>query len=242
MYKNFFTSFALTLAFCFLSFGAKAQFNIPSIKPVQEYMEDKQHPNVLKRLASRYDMRDTKRELKRIKKLIKKNHDALFEDKDAIIIGNPRAKITIIEFFDYNCGYCRRVLPSLIKTLRKNSDVRLILKELPILGKGSEETALIALASREQGKYFPLHAALLSNRERLSGENSLTVARQIGIDIQRLREASQNSRHWEHLQRNRELANTLGIRGTPFFIIGDRFYPGALDEKAFAHILSEIRK
>ncbi|MBU0725999.1 MAG: DsbA family protein [Alphaproteobacteria bacterium] len=160
---------------------------------------------------------------------------------DDPVMGNPEGAITIVEFFDYQCGYCKTVKPTLAKILAGNPDVRVVMKEFPILGEASVIAARAALAARQQGKYAALHDALMAFRGRLGEEIILEIAAKAGLDIEKLKADMQAPAIEEAIRRNYQLAEQLEISGTPAFIIGDALAPGAINEEQFAKLIAEAR-
>lgn len=148
--------------------------------------------------------------------------DELFHDRDAPVLGNPDGSITIVEFFDYNCYFCRRTLNSLQTLIQSDPEIRVVLREWPILGTDSAEVARLSLASAAQGKYAEFHHKLMLQRGTLNGVAALRVATEIGLDTDRLQQDARAEQVGHHLQRSLELAKTLDLRGTPSWIVGDR--------------------
>jgi protein-disulfide isomerase len=153
----------------------------------------------------------------------------LFSDHAAPIIGAPEARLTIVEFFDYRCPYCKQVQPTLESLIRENRDVRVILKEYPILGKESAFAARAALAAVKQGKYEGFHDALLRSKGPLNDGAVLQLAGDLGIDTARLAVDAGVEDIQKAIEDNAALARELGIHGTPVFVIGNEVVSGALD-------------
>ena len=152
--------------------------------------------------------------------------------------------MSVVEFFDYNCGYCRRALPDVVKLVHSDSNVRLVLKELPIFGEESEAAAKLALASIKQGKYFELHQKLLSGPGKVDKEKALRDANELGLDVDRLEKDADDPSVKAALDESKDLAQKLGLRGTPFYLIGDRILAG-LPENLYdelSHYVAEVRQ
>ena len=178
---------------------------------------------------------------KRQSEMLKKNSDALYNDERDFSIGSPDAPITIVEFFDYNCGYCKRAFPDIMKLTQKNSDVRVVFKEFPILGPASEQAARVALASKEEGKYFALHQDLLNARGSVSGAALSSLIKKHGLNADEIVTRGKNKDIDAHIKDVRNLAQSLGVNGTPAFIIDNKLFSGALSYDDMQSLIDEIR-
>lgn len=191
---------------------------------------------------------DALREKKRLAKATRERQalslyrEALVSDPETPVVGNPQGDVTIVEFFDYQCGYCKRVFPALMKTVKNDGNVRLALKEFPILGPQSRFAAEASLASREQGKYRAFHMALMVVRGKLTEAKVMAVARSVGIDTGKLRKDMRATKIQTAIELNFKLADALGIRGTPAFIIGDRLVPGAISIETLRDLIAKARR
>lgn len=178
---------------------------------------------------------------KRQSETLKKNSDALYNDERDFSIGNPDAPITIVEFFDYNCGYCKRAFPDIMKLTQKNPDVRVIFKEFPILGPASEQAARVALASKGNGKYFAIHQSLLNARGSVSGTALSSLIEKHGLNADEIVTRGKNKDIDAHIKDVRNLAQSLGVSGTPAFIIDNQLFSGALSYDDMQSLIDEIR-
>jgi protein-disulfide isomerase len=170
---------------------------------------------------------------------LKTHKDQLFYDKTSPVAGNPKGDITIVEFFDYNCGYCKRAAPTLKAVMKQDPNVRVVYKEFAILGPQSIVAAKAALAAQKQGKYKEFHEGLMMGQ---SDENSISaLTNLLGMDYKKLREDMKDPKIQQVLQKNYQLATTLGINGTPAFVIGERLIPGAVGVDALTQIIKEER-
>ena len=156
------------------------------------------------------------------------HRDELLHDPDSPVGGNRDGDVTVVEFFDYRCGYCIAMAPRLETLLEADRALRFVYKEWPILGPMSEFAARAALAARRQDRYEDFHAALMRLRGRLTEATVLDAARRLGLDPERLRADMRAPEIDRALDDNRALAAELGITGTPAFVIGDRLVPGAV--------------
>ena len=171
---------------------------------------------------------------------MKQYRSELLQNANSPVGGNPKGDITIVEFFDYNCGYCKRVVPTVAAVLRNDPNVRVVYKEFAILGPQSVVAARAALAAKRQGKYHEFHVALMS-AERADENSVAATARALGLDYAQLVEDMGDPAIEEQLERNYRLATAIGINGTPAFVIGDRLVPGAVDEAAMMEIIATER-
>ena len=167
--------------------------------------------------------------------------DKLYRASGDLIAGNPDGDIVLVEFFDYNCGYCKRSLPDVLQLISKNKDLKLIMKEWPILGAGSVYAARAALASRAQGKYWQFHLALLAER-RVDETTVLGVAEKVGLDIERLKADMLSNEVLETIRDNGSTAELIGIQGTPAFVVGDQLFPGAVGYDKLTEAIEKVRK
>ncbi|MEX0696252.1 MAG: DsbA family protein [Dongiaceae bacterium] len=156
------------------------------------------------------------------------HRDELLHDPGSPVGGNRGGDVTVVEFFDYRCGYCIAMAPRLETLLEADHGLRFVYKEWPILGPMSEFAARAALAARRQGRYEDFHSALMRLRGRLTEATVFNAARRLGLDPERLRADMKSPEIDRVLRDNRALAAELGITGTPAFVIGDRLVPGAV--------------
>ena len=156
--------------------------------------------------------------------------------------GAPNGDVTVVEFFDYQCGYCKRVFPTFMKVIESDKKIRVLWKELPILGPVSRFAARASMASEKQGKYFEYHVALMELRGRLTEKKVMETARSVGLDIKKLVKDMADPAIEVYLDQTLELAQALGINGTPAFLFGDQLVPGAIDENRMRALIAAARK
>jgi protein-disulfide isomerase len=161
--------------------------------------------------------------------LIADHRHQIYDDPSSPLGGNPQGKVSLVEFFDYRCPYCKQTQPALEKLLAGNSRVRVVYKELPILGPASITAARAALAAERQGKYEAFHRAMMAARGDISDATVFQVARSVGLDLNRLERDMKAPEIAKAIDSNLKLADALEINGTPAFVIGDRMIPGAVD-------------
>jgi len=173
---------------------------------------------------------------------VSKNKDKIFNDANAPVTGNPKGDITIVEFFDYSCGYCKMAQEHVSKLLAEDKNIRFVYKELPILGPKSQLAAQAALASVAQGKYTKFHEALMGAKEALSEESIMTIAKATGLDTDKLKKDMGNEKIQAMIKDNVELAGEIGAHGTPTFVIGEKVYGGAVPYEQMKEAVATARK
>ena len=171
------------------------------------------------------------------------NQKQLLEhDPNAPELGNPDGDVTIVEFFDYNCPYCKRVAPEVAEVLKSDPNVRVVYREWPVLSEGSVYATRAALAARKQGKYFELHEALMGMKGHVEEASVLRAAQDLGLDMEQLKADMQAPEVEEHIKTTRALASQLGFQGTPSFVIGDAVAPGFIDLNTLQKMVADARK
>jgi protein-disulfide isomerase len=149
--------------------------------------------------------------------------------------------LVIVEFFDYQCSYCKKAFPTVLKLLETDKKLRIAWKEFPILGPASRIAALAAMAAKKQGKYFEFHVALMSLKGRLSEQRIMKTAQKIGLDIARLTQDMNDPAISAYIEETLALGQSLGISGTPAFIIGEHVIPGAIGEDQMRQLIKIAR-
>ena len=206
---------------------------------IRQYLME--NPEVLVDALTAYQERQRVAEQERKKQAVKTHLAELQQDADSPVVGNPHGDVTIVEFFDYRCGYCRRVVKDLRDVVEDDGNIRLVMKEFPILGPASIRAARAALAATKQGKYEAYHFALMTQPGDMSDPHLMQVAREIGLDLERLRQDMEDPEIDKLIRRNHRLAETLGISGTPAFVFGDTLVPGAIDAATMRQLIAEAR-
>ena len=165
----------------------------------------------------------------------------IFRSEGDLVGGNPKGKVTLVEFFDYNCGYCKRAFPDVMKMIDADKDLRLVMKEFPILGPGSTYAARAALASRKQGKYWEYHLAMMAHDGKVDESVADQIAKATGLDVKKLKVDMEADEVNQVIARNMQLADSLKIQGTPAFIIDETVIPGAVGYEALAAAVKQVR-
>ena len=166
----------------------------------------------------------------------------LQQDADSPIVGNANGDVTIVEFSDYQCPYCKRAHQAVKAAMAADSKVKLVFKDLPILGEPSKIAAFAALASVKQGKHAAFHDALMEYGGKLDADRISEIAIAVGLDITQLRRDMDDPKIKQIIDRNTALAAALGVRGTPAFVIGNQFVPGAVDADTLKQLIADARK
>lgn len=201
-----------------------------------------QHPEVIVEVLQELERRQTASQQEQQQRAVTGNYDQLAQDPGSPVLGNPDGDLLVVEFFDYNCGYCRKMTHDLFNLTDADGDIRLVMKELPIFGEGSRFAAKAALAAEKQGKYQELHVALMTAGVQIDQAATLAIAADIGLDVEQLQADMLDPALDEALQRNYSLARALAVEGTPALVIGERFIPGAQTEAQMARIVAEERR
>ena len=156
-------------------------------------------------------------------------------------IGNQKGDVTIVEFFDYNCGYCKRALPDIQKLVDEDKNVRVVFKELPILSPASLMAAQWAVAAHKQGKYFDYHKALMDHKGNYDEASLSKIAKDLGLDVNRMAKDAMSDATREDITKSLDASKALGIQGTPGFIINGKIYPGYLGEDGLKQAVAKVR-
>jgi protein-disulfide isomerase len=194
------------------------------------------NPDILAELTTELDKRQyveqQQRAAEQQQKVVSKNADLLFRSPTSYVAGNPNGDVSLVEFFDYNCGYCRRALPDVLKLVNNDGRIRLVLKELPIFGDDSLAAAKLALASNEQGKYFEVHQKLFSEPGRANKDKVLRIARELDLDVDRLQKDAEDPAIKKSLDEVNDLAHKLqgSPLSTPYYLIGNRVVDAVTDD------------
>ncbi|PCI55337.1 MAG: hypothetical protein COB36_06850 [Alphaproteobacteria bacterium] len=164
-----------------------------------------------------------------------------FADTGLPMAGNPDGDVTLVEYFDYNCGYCRKAYMDILTILKEDTNLRVIFQEMPILSPSSKVMAGYAMAAHAQGKYFEMHKALMDYRGGQGDEAYLKLAKDLGLDLDKLKIDIKSADLLASIDKSSAMARDLGIRGTPGFIIGDEIYPGYIGLKGLRDAISAAR-
>ena len=200
------------------------------------------HPEVLREVIDALDKKEKAAEKAAAMSVISARSKEIFRSADDHVAGNPEGKISVVEFFDYNCGYCRHSLADVLKLLDKDKDVRLVFKEFPILGPGSVSAAKASIAARRQNKYWDFHLALMRERGTVDEAKVFAVAKTVGLDIPKLKADMESADVAKIIAQNQALAEALSIQGTPAFVIDQTLIPGAPGYDGLANAVAAVKE
>jgi len=190
------------------------------------------HPEVLQEVMNELEKKQQVAEAEKGKAAVKENATTLFDSSHQVTLGNPQGDVTLVEFFDYNCGYCKRALPDLVNLMKSDGKLKVVLKEFPVLGPGSVEAAHVAVALRMQDrsgkKYLEFHQKLLGGRGQVDKARALAVAKEVGVDMARLEKDMASDEVRASLEESMQLADKLGLNGTPSYVVGPNVVVGAV--------------
>lgn len=172
---------------------------------------------------------------------VKVNHETIYNDALTPTAGNEDGDVTVVEFFDYNCGYCKKVTPQIVQLMKDDKKLRILFKDFPILGPSSEAAARWALAAHKQKKYFAFFKAMMENHAPISDALLEKTAKEVGMDIDKAKADISSSDVMLQLERNRSLAANMSIHGTPAFIIGDEPASGAISIDEMREMIANAR-
>ncbi|MDH4301851.1 MAG: DsbA family protein [Nitrospira sp.] len=187
------------------------------------------HPEVIEQSLQTLEAKREAEQRERQKIALKTKQNELLHDPASPVSGNLKGEITVVEFYDYRCGFCKRAASAVTELQKVDPRVRVVYKDFPILGEPSELAAKAALASQAQGKHQAFHEALLASHADISKEEVMKIAVSVGLNAKRLEADMANPKWQAVIAKNRALAQELGISGTPGFVVGNELVPGALD-------------
>ena len=227
----------LALALALGAGGAPAQaqsFSSPQRTEIEKIIKDYllAHPEVLQEAMAELEKKQQLAETEKARSAIKNHSDALFNSPRQVVLGNPQGDVTFVEFFDYNCGYCKRALSDMTTLLSNDPKLKVVLKEFPVLGPGSVEAAKVAVAVRMQDKtgkkYLDFHQKLLGGRGQVDKAKALAAAKDAGLDMARIEKDLKSDEVGKTLEESMKLAEALGLNGTPSYVIGNDVVIGAV--------------
>jgi protein-disulfide isomerase len=219
------------------SFDSRQELDIESI--VQRYILE--HPEVVYQALVAWQAQQADAEKVAAQGAITPNADQLFNLASDPIFGNKDGDVVVVEFFDYRCGYCKRVAGGLMETVAQDGNVKLVMKEFPILGPDSVVAAKAALAARKQGKYNELHMALIETKGAINENVVMKIAGSIGINTAQLKSDMNSAEIQQEINATRALAQQLGINGTPAFVVSDQVISGAIGMDQLKEHIARIR-
>jgi protein-disulfide isomerase len=203
------------------------------------------HPEVIQEVMTEIDKRQAEAEAEKHREGVKQYSKVLFYSPRQVTLGNPDGDVTMVEFFDYNCGFCRRALSDMLDLMKEDPKLRVVLKEFPVLGPGSVEAAQVAVAVRMQDKdgkkYLEFHQKLLSGRGQADRARALAVAKEVGLDMGRIEKDMASDEAKQTIDENLKVAEALGLNGTPSYVIGTDVVVGAVGLAALKEKVAAAR-
>jgi protein-disulfide isomerase len=232
---------------------------LPAAAPAQSFSPDQRqeiegivksyllaHPELLQEVINALDKQQKEAAAEKARTSIKSNNATLFSSPHQVVLGNPHGNVTMVEFFDYNCGYCKHALPDMMKLLQNDPNLRFVLKEFPVLGEGSVEAAHVAVAARMQdptgAKYIEFHQKLLGGRGAADKVRALAVAKEVGFDMGRLMKDMDSDEVKTTIAEDIKLADAIGVDGTPSYVVGDELVVGAVGFDELQKKIAALRK
>jgi protein-disulfide isomerase len=235
---------ALASPSAFAQSGALSQAQRQAVEEViKEYLL--KNPELIQDAIVELERRQQEAQKTAQKSALRDERDTLLHSPRGNIVGNLSGDVTLVEFFDYNCGYCKRALADLRTLLKSDSKLRVVLKDFPVLGSESVEASRVALAAKQQLKgdrLFEYHTRLMETRGRVNGERAQAVAKEMGLDMTRLQKDLDNEEVRAALQENMMLGEKLGLSGTPAFVVGDEVIAGAVGIEPMRRVVASTRQ
>jgi protein-disulfide isomerase len=212
-------------------------------KIIREYLI--RHPEVLQEAIAELEKKQAADDAAKHEAAVKDNADTIFNSPRQVVSGNPKGDVTFVEFFDYNCGYCKRAMTDMFDLMKNDGNLKVVLKEFPVLGPGSIEAAKVAVAVRMQDKggkkYMEFHQKLLGGRGQADKARAMAVAKEVGLDMARLEKDLASDEVKSTIDENMKLAEKLGLNGTPSYVIGKEVVVGAVGIDALKEKVSTAR-
>jgi protein-disulfide isomerase len=198
------------------------------------------NPGIIIEAFQAYQINQEQEQKSQFEAALEESGEFLF-DQSLPWTGNPDGDVTIVEFFDYNCGYCKRAYADLQKVLENDKNVKVVFLEMPILSSSSSIAARYSLASYKQGMYFEYHGKLMEFQGNKNEEALERIATDLGMDVGQLKKDANSKETREKIEAFKEVSRKLGIRGTPAFIIGDTLAPGYMGWQDMLRVIEEVR-
>src|SRR5664279_1791068 len=200
------------------------EFSAPQKGEIERIVRDYliAHPEVLQEAMTELEKRQTAAESEKHKTAVKDNAATIFSSPRQVNLGNPNGDVTFVEFFDYNCGYCKRAMTDMLTLMKDDPKLKVVLKEFPVLGPGSVEAAQVAVAVRMQDKtgkkYLEFHQKLLGGRGQADKAHAMAAAKEVGMNMAQIEKDLTSPEVKTTLEENFKLAEALGLNGTPSYV------------------------
>nr|WP_316653635.1 DsbA family protein [uncultured Gellertiella sp.] len=201
------------------------------------------HPEVLQEAQAALEKKHAEEQASASTQAVERNKDSLFADASDVTLGNPKGDVTVVEFFDYNCGYCKQALPDMNALLKQDNNIRFILKEFPILGPDSVAAHRVADAFRkiDRSKYNDFHQALLGGHARATEARAIEVAQSLGVSEDQIRKMMKDNPADASIKETYRVATELGVSGTPSYVVGTEPVFGAIGVEELSSKVANIR-
>ena len=210
---------------------------------IKKYLME--HPEILEEMAAELSKRQSVADAAKHEAAVAKNADLIFKSPRGVTVGNKDGDVTFVEFFDYNCGYCKRAMMDMMEIMKADPKLRVVLKEFPVLGPTSVEAAQVGVAVRMQDptgkKYLDFHQKLLNGRGQADKARALAAAKEAGLDVARIEKDMNSPEVRATLEENFKLAESMGMNGTPSYVIGKQVVIGAVGVENLTKKISEAR-
>jgi protein-disulfide isomerase len=224
------------------SFSADQREEIGKI--IKDYLLT--HPEVMQDVMAELEKRQQSAEAEKHRAAVVENKATLFSSPHQVVLGNPQGNVTMVEFFDYNCGFCKRAMTDMLDLIKTDNNLKFVLKEFPVLGEGSVEAARVAVAARMQDtngkKYIEFQQKLLGSRGGADKMRALAAAKEVGFDMPRLERDMGSDEVKKTIEENMKLAEALGVSGTPSYVVGQEVVIGAVGLDALRDKINAERK
>jgi protein-disulfide isomerase len=242
---------AATVGLAFVALGAttpaRAEMSALQKSEIQGIIKDYliSNPEVLRDALNEMERKQKAEESAARVKAVSDAAPLIFNSPKQAVLGNPNGKVTLVEFFDYNCGYCKKSLDDIATLVKENPDLRLVIKDFPVLGPGSVEAAEVATGLRKQftgDKYWQYHVKLLGMKGQVGRAQAVAIAKEMGADMDRLTKDSASPETKESIQEVMRIADGLQLTGTPTFVLGNEVIVGAVGHDELKSSIDNVKK
>jgi protein-disulfide isomerase len=204
------------------------------------------HPEVVQEILAEVEKHQQAADADKHRAAVKENAEVLFSSPRQVVLGNPNGKVTMVEFFDYNCGFCKRAMADMLELLKTDNDLKFVLKEFPVLGEASVQAAQVSIAVRMQDKtgkkYLEFHQKLMAHRGAADKARALAAAKEVGMDMARLEKDMNSEETRATIAESMRLADAIGVTGTPSYVVGTDVVVGAIGLDGLRQKINAERK
>jgi protein-disulfide isomerase len=243
--KNAIRSLLAATMLCTAAIAPASAFDAAEREEIESILRDYllANPEFLLEVQDAYERKIAESQREKQGETIASQNASIFEDPKDPVLGNPEGSVTVVEFFDYNCGYCKRAMSDMTSMMENDSELRFVLKEFPILGPESEEAHRVSYAFNEimPEKYGDFHLRLLGFDGRANGDVAMRIATELGADEAAIRDRMDDDEISDRIRATYQLAENLGINGTPAYVVGDEVVSGALGESVLTTKVANVR-